>query len=162
VLENVFGDQLGPTIDRTYDILVARDELPPPPEELQGLELKVEYISTLAQAQQAVSTGPIERGVAFIGQLAGARPEALDKLDADEAIDLYIEAIGAPPSMILADDKVAALREQRAQQAQAQQSAEMAATMAPALNQGAQAAELLASANENPNGNALLRQLGLG
>jgi hypothetical protein len=162
VLENVFGDQLGPTIDRTYDILVARDELPPPPEELQGLELKVEYISTLAQAQQAVSTGPIERGVAFIGQLAGARPEALDKLDADEAIDLYIEAIGAPPSMILADDKVAALREQRAQQAQAQQNAEMAATMAPALNQGAQAAELLASANENPNGNALLRQLGLG
>lgn len=162
VLENVFGDQLGPTIDKTYDILVARDELPPPPEELQGLELKVEYISTLAQAQQAVSTGPIERGVAFIGQLAGARPEALDKLDADEAIDLYIEAIGAPPSMILADDKVAALREQRAQQAQAQQSAEMAATMAPALNQGAQAAELLASANENPNGNALLRQLGLG
>ncbi|OHV24938.1 phage tail protein [Rhizobium sp. RMa-01] len=162
VLENVFGDQLGPTIDRTFDILAARDELPPPPRELRGQELKVEYISTLAQAQQAVSTGTIERGVAFIGQLAGADPEALDKLDRDEAIDLYMDAIGAPPSLIRADDKVKELRASRAQQMQQAQSAEMAATMAPALNQGAQAAELLASANQNPSGSALLQQLGIG
>ncbi|MBY3038925.1 portal protein [Rhizobium laguerreae] len=162
VLENVFGDQLGPTIDRTFDILNARGELPPPPKELHGQELKVEYISTLAQAQQAVSTGTIERGVAFVGQLAGADPQALDKLDRDEAIDLYMDAIGAPPSMILADDKVKAIRESRAQQQQAAQNAEMAAKVAPALNQGAQAAELLASANENPSGSALLSQLGIG
>ena len=161
VLENVFGDQLGPTIDRTFDILSDRDELPPPPQELQGMELKVEYISTLAQAQQAVATGAMERGVAFVGQLSAAKPEALDKLDADEAIDLYFDAIGAPPSMILSDDKVQALRDQRAQQMQAAQTAEMAATVAPALNQGAQAAQVLADANNNPNGNALLRQLGI-
>ncbi|MBX5020415.1 portal protein [Rhizobium lentis] len=162
VLENVFGDQLGPTIDRTFDILSARGELPPPPQELRGQELKVEYISALAQAQQAVSTGAIERGVSFIGQLAGADPQALDKLDRDEAIDLYMDAIGAPPSLIAADDKVKAIRDARAQQQQQAQSAEMAATMAPALNQGAQAAELLASANQNPSGNALLQQLGIG
>lgn len=161
VLENVFGDQLGPTIDRTFDILSDREELPPPPQELQGMELKVEYISTLAQAQQAVATGAMERGVAFVGQLSAAKPEALDKLDADEAIDLYFDAIGAPPSMILADDKVKSLRDQRAQQMQAAQTAEMAATVAPALNQGAQAAQVLADANNNPNGNALLRQLGI-
>ncbi len=161
VLENVFGDQLGPTIDRTFDILAARDELPPPPPELQGTELKVEYISTLAQAQQAVATGAIERGVAFMGQVSAVKPEALDKLDVDEAIDLYFDAIGAPPSMILADDKVEDIRAQRAQQMQAAQTAQMASQVAPALNQGAKAAQVLADANDNPNGAALLRQLGL-
>jgi hypothetical protein len=161
VLENVFGDQLGPTIDRTFDILAARDELPPPPPELQGTELKVEYISTLAQAQQAVATGAIERGVAFMGQVSAVKPEALDKLDVDEAIDLYFDAIGAPPSMILADDRVEDIRAQRAQQMQAAETAQMAQQVAPALNQGAKAAQVLADANENPNGAALLRQLGL-
>lgn len=162
VLENVFGDQLGPTIDRTFDILAAAPGmLSDPPADLQGVELKVEYISTLAQAQQAVSTGAIERGVTFLGQMFAVKPEVLDKLDADEAADLYFEAIGAPPSMLAADDKVAAIRQSRAQQQQQAAQAEQMAAMAPAINQGAQAAETLASAGDNPTGNALLRQIGV-
>jgi hypothetical protein len=162
VLENVYNGQLEPTIDRTYNILNRRHELPPPPPELHGQPLKIEYTSMLSQAQKAVATGAIERGFAFAGQISAVKPEILDKLDGDEAIDQYFDMIGVPPSIILSDDKVKALRDQRAQQLKQQQSAEMMSQMAPAAKEGAQAAQVLASANQNPNGNALLQQLGIG
>lgn len=115
----------------------------------------------LAQAQKAVATGSIERGFAFVGQMAAVKPEVLDKFDADEATDRYFDAVGAPPSIIVPDDKVQEVRAARAkQQAQAQQ-AEMMSKVAPALNQGAQAAQVASDAVNNPNGGALLQQLGI-
>lgn len=161
VLENIYGGQLEPVIDRTYAILNRRRELPPPPRELSDQDLKIEYTSILAQAQKAVATGAIERGVTFIGQLAAAKPEVLDKLDADEAVDVYCDHVGMPPSVIVPDDKVAEIRKARAQkQQQAEQAATMA-TVAPAIKDGADAAAVLASAGDNPSGGALLNQLGL-
>ncbi len=65
------------------------NDLPDAPEELQGEELNVDNISTLYQAQLAVSTGSIERMVSFVGSVLGANPEAVDKLDVDQAIDEY-------------------------------------------------------------------------
>ncbi|EJZ17387.1 portal protein, partial [Rhizobium sp. Pop5] len=162
VLENIYGAQLEPTIDRTYQILNRRRELPPPPRELQNQELKIEYISILAQAQKAVATGSIERGFAFLGQVSAVKPEVLDKVDADEAVDLYFDYLGVPPSVVVPDDEVAQLRDARAQKQQMAENAEMAAKMAPAAKSGADAAAVLASAGENPNGAALLQQLGLG
>jgi len=161
VLENIYNDQLEPTIDRTYAILNRRGELPPPPKELEGQDLKVEYISILAQAQKAVSTGAIERGAAFVGQLAAAKPDVLDKLDADEAVDQYFDAIGVPPSIVNSDDEVAKMRADRARRQAAAENAEMAATVAPAAKAGADAAAVLAGAQNNASGQGLLQQLGI-
>ncbi|TIN81210.1 portal protein, partial [Mesorhizobium sp.] len=71
-----------PVIDRTYAIMIRNNMLPPPPPDLHGQPLKIEYISILAQAQKAVATGAVERGFAFAGQLAAVKPDVLDKLDA--------------------------------------------------------------------------------
>jgi hypothetical protein len=161
VLENVYNGQLAPVIDRTFNILERRKELPPAPPELQGRDLQIEYISILAQAQKAVSTGSIERTAAFIGNLAAVKPDILDKLDADEAVDQYADMVGSPPSIIVPDDKVKAIRESRAQAQQAAQQAEMAATMAPAAKAGAEAAALMAQTSDAPGGQALLSRLGI-
>lgn len=161
VLENIYGGQLEPVIDRAYSILNRRGELPPPPKEIQTQELKIEYISILAQAQKAVATGAIERGAAFLGQLSAVKPDVIDKLDADEAVDVYFDYIGVPPSIVVPDDKVAEVRAQRAQEAQQAKQAEMAATLAPAAKQGADAAAVLAGAQNNPGSGALLQTLGI-
>lgn len=161
VLENIYNGQLEPVIDRTYNILNRRGELPPPPPDIQNQTLKIEYISTLAQAQKAVSTGAIERFSGFIGQLASVKPEVLDKFDADQATDVYGDYVGVPPSIIVPDDKVAATRQARAQKQQAAENAEMMATMAPAAKAGADAASVLASAGQNEGGSGLLQQLGI-
>ncbi|MDK2769908.1 MAG: hypothetical protein KYX69_19595 [Sphingomonas sp.] len=161
VLENVYAGQLEPTIDRAFAILNRRGELPPPPPDLKGQELKIEYTSILAQAQKAVATGAIERGYAFAGQLAAVKPDVLDKLDADEAIDLYFDYLGVPPSAVVPDDKVAAIRDARAQKQAAAENAEMLATTAPAAKAGAEAAAVLAGAQNNPGAGALLQQIGI-
>lgn len=162
VLENIYNGQLEPVIDRTYAILNRRRELPPPPPDLQNQDLKIEYISMLAQAQKAVATGSIERGFAFAGQLSAVKPEVLDKIDGDEAIDLYFDYLGVPPSAVVPDDEVEKIRAARVQKQRAAESAEMAATVAPAAKAGADAAAVLAGAQDNAGGGALLQQLGLG
>ena len=161
VLENIYNGQLAPVIDRTFAILERRGELPPPPKELEGQDLKIEYTSILAQAQKAVATGSIERGLAFAGNLAASNPAVLDKIDMDEAVDIYFDYLGVPPSIVVPDDEVAKTRQGRAQQAQQVQNAEMAATVAPAVKQGAEAARLLSEVDTGPTGSSLLQQIGM-
>lgn len=160
VLENIYNGQLQPVIDRTFMILERRGELPPPPPELEGQDLQIEYISVLAQAQKAVATGAVERLAGFVGNLAGAKPEVLDKFDADQAVDEYADMIGSPPSLVISDDEVAKVREARAQQMQQAQQMEAAATMAPAVKQGAEAASLLSQTDQGGGAN-ILQSLGL-
>jgi len=161
VLENIYGGQLAPVIDRTYAILERSRRLPEPPVELQGQSLKIEYISMLAQAQKAVATGGIERLWAFAGNIAAAKPEVLDKLDGDQSIDEYAEMIGVTPAIVIADDKVAEMRSARAEQAAQQQQAEQASMVAPAMKQGAEAAKVLSETDAGSVGN-MLAKLGIG
>jgi len=161
VLENIYNGQLEPVIDRTYQIMNAREMLPPPPPDLQNQELKIEYVSMLAQAQKAVATGGIERFSAFVGQLAAVKPEVLDKLDADEATDVYGDMLGVTPSIIVPDEEVAKIRQARAQKQAQMEGAAMAAEMAPAAKSGAEAAAVLANAQSNPGGADLLQRIGL-
>ncbi|WP_313609235.1 portal protein [Rhizobium sp.] len=165
--------QLGPTVERQHHELIQPladwvfyqmdddNDLPEAPEDLQGQELNVENISTLYQAQLAVSTGSIERMVSFVGNLAGASQDAVDKLDVDQAIDEYGDAIGVVSTIVRSDDKVKEIRAQRAQQMQQQRAAETAATIAPVVRDGAQAAQALAATDENGGPAELLRNLGI-
>ncbi len=161
VLENVFNGQLEPCIDRAFEIGMKRNLFPPPPRELQTQRLSVSYISTLAQAQKAVATGAVERLVAFAAQWASVKPEVLDKLDADQSIDVYADMIGAPPSIVVTDEKVKEVRDARAKAQQQAAQAEMAAKSAPVISAGAKAAEVAAGMMDNPGGQSLMSQLGI-
>lgn len=122
VLQRLDSELLDKLINRTFSIMARNALLPIPPEELQGTQLKVEYISVMAQAQKAIGVSSIERFVGFVGGLAQMKPEALDKLNTDEMIDAYAGAIGVSPTIVSSNDQVAAIRQQRAeQQAQMQQ-----------------------------------------
>jgi hypothetical protein len=124
---------------------MARNELlPPAPEELAGVTLKVEYISVMAQAQKAIGTGAIERLAGFVGNMAAAKPEVLDKFDADQSVDEYAEMLGVPPKIVVPDDIVQRVREERAQMQQQQMAMEQA-TM------GAQAAKVMSDADTEGN-----------
>lgn len=130
VLERLHNELLSPLIDTTFDYASKAGILPTPPEELQGLELKVEFISVLSQAQRAVAAQGVDRLLATVGQLAAVKPDVLDKVDFDKVVDDYGEMYGVNPKIIVDDDTVAAVREQRAQQMAAQQTAASLPAMA--------------------------------
>lgn len=137
VLERLHDELLDPIIERTFDILQGAGVLPPPPPELADMELKVEYVSILAQAQRLVATTGVERVAAFAGELSGVWPEARHKINPMQAIDEYAEAVGIPPSMVRSDDEAMQLMAAEQQQAQAQQALEQAQQAASAAQAAA-------------------------
>jgi hypothetical protein len=132
VLERMHGELLDPMNDRTFNQIMRAGIMPPPPEELAGQPLKVTYISSLAMAQRAVATGTIDRMVGFIGGFAEVKPDALDKLNADAAIDEYSNALGAPPRLINDGDTVNAIRQKREERIKQQQQLQLAQIAASA------------------------------
>lgn len=134
VLERLNDECLNPLIDRTFSIMARKNLLPPPPDVLQGMPLKIEYISVMAQAQKSIGLSSLASTVGFIGQLASlGKTEALDKLDADQAIDAFSEMSGVSPTVIVPQEQVDQVRQDRAQQQQQQQ----AMAMGMAAAQGA-------------------------
>ena len=149
VLERVHGEFLAKMIDRVFNQMVRADIVPPAPPELEGQELDIRFISSLAMAQKAVAVGGIERMSAFVGGMAELNPSAVDKLDVDQTIDEFANAIGVPPKIIVSDDKLEEVRAAKAQQQQIQMAMEAAKAAAPLVGQGVNAQKVF---NEGPEG----------
>lgn len=132
VLERMHNELLAPLVEQTFKRCVQVGMVPPPPPELQGQELQVEFISTLAQAQRAVGVNSIDRFVANLGVIAQFKPDVLDKFDQDKWADSYADMMGIDPEMIVPGDKVALIRKDRAQAQAAAAKAEQAAVEAKA------------------------------
>jgi hypothetical protein len=139
VLEQLNQDLLDPAIDNTFDIMVRQGMVPPPPSELEGMPLKVEYISIMAQAQKLVGVAGIERFAGFVSQIAANDPQVMDKVDSDQMIDEYGDAVGVSPNIVRSDEEVENIRAQRAQAQRAQQQAEAVQAGASAVKDLSQA-----------------------
>ncbi|HVJ30663.1 MAG TPA: portal protein, partial [Gammaproteobacteria bacterium] len=124
VLER-FADELhDPLVDRVFAIMQRAGLIPEPPPELDGVELKVEYLSIMAQAQKSVSLVGQDRFVQTIMGMAEVFPEVVDKFDAMQAIDDYGEMLGVNPNQILSDEAAEQRAAERAEQQQQAQAAE--------------------------------------
>lgn len=133
VLDRLNSEMLDPLITLVFERLQANNMLPPLPEELQGVELNVDFISILAQSQKAVTTNAIDRFVNSLNAVAGMKQDVLDKFNADRWADTYADSLGIDAQLIVPDKEVAKLREARAraqaQQAQLEQAQQAASTM---------------------------------
>ena len=130
VLERLHNELLDPLIEITFERLLKAGVLPPPPEELIGVNLEVEFVSILAQAQRAIGANSTDRFVGNLGAMAQIKPDVLDKFDADRWVDNYADQIGVDPELIVGNEQVALIRQSRAEQQQAAAAAEQAAKAA--------------------------------
>jgi hypothetical protein len=149
VLERLHNELLSPKIDIAFSRIIEAGILPPPPPELQGIDLKVEFVSTLAQAQKMIGLGSLDRFLGTVAQVSAQSqdPSVWDKVNKDEVVDRYSDMLGVDPSIIVADDKVVFIRNERAQ-------AQAAASQAAMMPAAAGAAKDLAGADMSGN-NAL-------
>lgn len=147
VLEQLNQDLLDPLIDITFDIMMKQGRLPEPPQELHGIDLKVEYISIMAQAQKVAGIAGIDRFMGAMAQSVQVFPEVADKINIDKFADIYGDMTSVPPQLIRPDDEVAQMRQQRQKAQQAQQQQE-------AMAQASQSAKNLSQADMSGN-NAL-------
>jgi len=143
-IERQQSEFFNPLADRTYGILDRNGYIPPPPRELENKELKVEYISLLAQAQKQVGTQAISSTTQFAAGLSQFWPDALDKINPDEAIDAWADLSGSEPKMINTEQQVLEIRQTRAEQKQA-------AAMNEAMMNAAQAGKTMSETKINPD-----------
>ncbi len=153
VTERLQFEFLSPLIERVYGILDRAGVFPPWPEEMDvdGREIKIEYISPLAMAQKMSGLTAIEQSVAFVGQLVQLWPEAIDKINPTETVNRYMEMLGAPATIRRSDEEVQQMAQAKAEAAQQEKEAEMVMQAAPAINQATQAAKNLSEAAQSPN-----------
>ncbi|MES0385530.1 MAG: portal protein, partial [Hyphomicrobium sp.] len=146
-LSPVLGRQqeelLNPLVNRAFSIEMRAGRMPPPPPELVGQTVIVEYQSPVARAQKASEKRALREGVAGALEVASAAPEVLDNYDLDAIARLDWRLGGLPVEGMRSPEAVAALREQRAQQVAAQQQLEAGLAIADAeskFNRGGRAA----------------------
>lgn len=133
VLDRLHSELHAPMIDMAFEDLLAAGALPPIPEELEGVELSVEFISPLAQAQKLVGMQAIERLLGLTFQIAaGGKADALDVIDTDVVLEDAVEVLGTNPKYLVPPEVRQARRDAREQAAAQQQQAETMATVAGA------------------------------
>lgn len=160
VIENIIGESLKPRLKRVFGIVKRKGMMPPMPDSLKGVPLDVEFISMLALAQKAASTGGIERIVALVGNLVSVFPDVKDNINVDVVVREMNDLLGNPQKILHGPEEVAAMRQAAQQQVMHQQQQQAMASTAQTAKTGAQAAQVLAGTQVGAGQNALSQLLG--
>ena len=131
-LERLHNELLDPLVTLTFQYLLEAGELPPIPNELSGSSVDIQFVSMLAQTQRAVGARTIDRFLATASAVASAKPEILDRIDADAFIEDLAERLNVPAKLLVSRQDADQLRQARnqmqAQQAQADMQQQQAST----------------------------------
>lgn len=98
-----------------FEEFIRVDILPTPPEQIQGGEIEIEFVSTLAQAQKVQKIAGMERFTTFTMNLANALDPALRyKINGMKLIDDYADFANIDPSQINPSEYVEQIKQQEA------------------------------------------------
>jgi len=118
VVERTGDELLDPIVDRVFAMAEKAGLFPPAPPELLGLNLKVEYISILSQAQKLLGVVGQDRMLQSVVTIAQTWPGARHKIDENMAVDLYGEMLGVDPRIIRSTEDALQLQKEEADAAQ--------------------------------------------
>jgi len=120
VLGRLQSELLRPLISRSFALLLRNGLLPAAPEQLQGQDIDIEYVSPLAKAQKLTDLQSMLRGFEVMMQVAEIAP-VMDYLDSDKLVQYLVEVTGIPARVIRSDEEVARIRDEQAEEAERQE-----------------------------------------
>lgn len=140
VIESVHTDLLAPMIERMFNMAMRAGLLPPPPQELENRDIQPKFTSLLAQAQELVALGPIERLAGMAGTVGQLDPKAIKRIKGDKMVMEAGRILGVDPDLLATDEEIEEQVAAEQQAMQAQQATEAMPAMvdaASALNEQA-------------------------
>lgn len=123
VLERLENEAIDPIMYRVFKIMQRKGLIPELPEGFGELEMEIQYVSILSDAQRAAGVGVIERFMGQAGNLAAVVPDILDVVDWHEIFREYGARLSVPANGVRPREQTEALIAQRKQQIAAQQEA---------------------------------------
>jgi hypothetical protein len=139
VLERTNDELLDPSIDRTYHLMETAGMVPDAPPELEGVALKVEYISIMQQAQKLTGVAAQDRFLNTLLPMAEIYPEVRHKVKIFRVINNYGDMLGVDPNILRSDEEAQQLLDQERAAQQKQAEAEQAQLLARATKDAATA-----------------------
>lgn len=124
-LERMNDELFVPLIDLLFTIMAQQDLLPPWPQEISGVPIRVELVTLLAQAQKMGATARVDQFMTFVGQNSQMFPDLLDAVKPDETANDYASYLGIEADELRPQEERDAIRQGRAKAAQAQQQQQM-------------------------------------
>ena len=127
-------------IQRSFNLLMRAQMLPPPPMALmkQQAIIKIDFTGPLAQNQKKYhQMGGTVQALSAVGPIMQMFPNAGDYLDGDELMKSTMEGMGMPQNIIREDDDVKKIREERIKAQQEAQAQQQQMAMAQTLMQNA-------------------------
>ncbi len=113
VVERLHHELLAPVVERSFHLLSRAGLLPPPPASLKEHPIKVNFLSALAKAQQRASVAPLEQVLQMAATASRTYPDLSDSIDPDRLMELYVEALSAPASVLRTKQERDTLRKSR-------------------------------------------------
>jgi len=139
MLGRIASELLNPMIARSYQLLVQAGRIPPAPESIADVPLKVRYVSPAARAQKAVKAISIGRFMQEVVPVVQVKPDIIDAIDFDAAVQKMALAREVDPEVVRSPEMIEAIRAKRAEAEQLAQAAEIAKPMSEAYKNIAQA-----------------------
>ena len=139
-------DLMGPTADRTLEVMNAEAQLPRPPEQLGGVDVDWDYNGPLAIAQLKTQADGVLQTFE-----AALRAKELDPISpyviaVEEGLRAVAEAYALPPEAVRSREAVAAERERQRMAQEVAQNAELMQMAAGAMRDGGQGVASLTAA----------------
>jgi hypothetical protein len=147
---------LEPILEDLFSLEAQTLRLPPTPQGLVGLDLKIDFISPLAMTQKRVhELTATDEAIARIVQLANVDPSVLDSVDLDEYVKTVSEAYNMKQTVLRDEMDVRRIRLARARQQQQLMQAQMQ------MEQAKAGAEVAAKTYKAPEeGSPMAAQMG--
>lgn len=126
------NDVLQPLIEKVVFILYESNSLPRLPDVmLQDPNFEVKFVGRLVQTQRQSELNNIVNAISIAGQVAQFKPEVLDKVNADQAVEDIFDISGVSTRILNSDNEVQQIRKARAE---AQEQAEKIAALQAGAN----------------------------
>jgi len=110
------NDVLQPLVERVVIMLYENGRLPKMPDIMrQDSNFEVKFVGRLVQTQRQSEVNNIVNAFAIAGQIAQFRPEVLDKINGDKAVEEIFEITGVSTKLLNDDDYVEGIRKARAE-----------------------------------------------
>lgn len=138
----------GPQITRVFGLAVRNGLIPRAPDEIRGMDLKIEYSSPIAQAQRFSELDSINRTIQFGAFLAQYDPMVMENFNKDEIVRYYGDVNSMPQVLMNPAQAVGQARAQVAETQARAQNAQTAEVEAKARKQEANAIKFMGQAGE--------------
>jgi len=130
IVGRIQSELLGPMLRLSFFYLARAGLIPPAPDELDGAELDVTYVSPAARAQSTARGQGMIAYVQQISQLLPILPGIVDSLDEDALNSELQDQLDVPRRVLLSPEKVTEKRKAREEQTKMSQMAQVGPAMA--------------------------------